>query len=1243
MDDERPALVPVGTYYTATPSSPAGVSAVHFDDYQELIYVGHAQGHTRTFVMPACEPYTAHQAFYSPILGWMSDSSLNRGAIAVSAEGVKLVGRRGMPIWTLTAKNDFKSANLFAMARAPQSAAAHEMLVSASFARLCVVNYERGAILRDLAADEMQEVHVMCGAGAHTVVAGAANGALKVFDARTWRPTVSLAVQPGPFSAVVAASEHLILTTGAHSARNVVDVIDLRTQALLGSIPVPAALLTALPGSDARAVAIGEAGVASVLDAATLSVTDTVTLFDPEAVVPIGESDDDDDGDPVLPMPPSYSCVHASSSGDLVAIGDWEGNVHFWSRAATTPSVDTDSGILDWTPEDAPRVNAVSEPTVVPSMVTPTDPVHWDPKVALNEFGMPRYTAPLLSGTWPEHIMHSVGLPPVVIAPSIMTNARGTDALKSAPKPASLQRNQWPYKTKPEVPRFKSARRNRSRSRGRSAGEGKSILDDYKQMEIQYSRFGVQDFDFRFFNPTPYAGLETAVPQSYVNNYLQALFYARGFAQCAIQHSVSPTCTKELCLLCETGYLFRMLQQAQGQEIVCRAANWCSTFGHVRETTVMNLRENPAVPFPSIGGTMAQCARFLFDQFKRDADSVAVVEEFRARLLTRSECAGCHTRKEKVVDAFTVDLAYPGARINHPDTTFVDLLRASMVTTESSRVWCSKCRQYKATTQDRAPIRLPNVLHVNCNVRTDWNSDWWCTKDNHFTGVQGSHFMPLRVKIWLDDEQALQIEQAADDASGDDIYALAAVVFEVSEGRPHIASHVEVEENQWYMFNDFLVRHIPENQVLQFPRWKTPTILHYRRMVPQAPSADGVMYTQAGPLTVSSDPDMPLDPIITPTELVSILEGVHVINPTRCVATMDPLRAGEVVHPGFLCAIDAEFVSLQEEEAEYTSDGVKRVTRPARLSLARVSVVRGSGARAGSVCIDDYIEQRDPVVDYVTAYSGIEPSDLDHDVSTRHLVPLKAAYRRLRCMADAGAVFVGHSLEQDFRIINLVVSPDQVVDTVKLYHLPSQPRKLSLKFLAWAALGLHVQVGNHDSVEDARTALALYNKYLEMKAVGSWDDFLLEIYDLGHRNAFRPPPAPAHSYSSGVIGGGSTEFVPVGGTPMIPLGMAGGGATVYAAAPPLANIPGATMAAVAAAAVAPLHFPPPQPPSSLSGQHVAAALPIQPPQMQQQRATPVPQLQPQPVPAPVQPQQPRAPNFAAVVAGRAMPSSNRWA
>jgi PAB-dependent poly(A)-specific ribonuclease subunit 2 len=84
------------------------------------------------------------------------------------------------------------------------------------------------------------------------------------------------------------------------------------------------------------------------------------------------------------------------------------------------------------------------------------------------------------------------------------------------------------------------------------------------------------------------------------------------------------------------------------------------------------------------------------------------------------------------------------------------------------------------------------------------------------------------------------------------------------------------------------------------------------------------------------------------------------------------LSASEVPSsPGYLVALDAEFVALVKEELEVHSDGTKSVVRPSRLGLARVSCIRGQGPLEGTPFIDDYIVSDEPVVDYLTEYSGV--------------------------------------------------------------------------------------------------------------------------------------------------------------------------------------------------------------------------------------------------------------------------------
>jgi PAB-dependent poly(A)-specific ribonuclease subunit 2 len=288
--------------------------------------------------------------------------------------------------------------------------------------------------------------------------------------------------------------------------------------------------------------------------------------------------------------------------------------------------------------------------------------------------------------------------------------------------------------------------------------------------------------------------------------------------------------------------------------------------------------------------------------------------------------------------------------------------------------------------------------------------------------------------------------------------------------------------NDWHIFNDFLVQPITKEDALRFdPAWKLPSVLAYQLKSLNHQISD----------RWKSQLDTSLLHLRAPSRLTQEPEDLVLLTEDESPA---------------LVGIDSEFVSLQSEEIEIKADGTRETVRPSRLGLARVSVLRGDGPQQDVPFIDDYISITEPIVDYLTAFSGIQPGDLDPNLSKHSLVTLKKAYKKIWLLLNLGCTFVGHGLLKDFRTINIHVPRGQVIDTVDLWFIKARARKLNLRFLAWLLLHEDVQGGeSHDSVEDARTALRLWRKYEEVRAQGKTEETLEWVYKRGRDVGFRAP------------------------------------------------------------------------------------------------------------------------------------------
>ncbi|KAI9355473.1 hypothetical protein BD770DRAFT_411681 [Pilaira anomala] len=145
-------------------------------------------------------------------------------------------------------------------------------------------------------------------------------------------------------------------------------------------------------------------------------------------------------------------------------------------------------------------------------------------------------------------------------------------------------------------------------------------------------------------------------------------------------------------------------------------------------------------------------------------------------------------------------------------------------------------------------------------------------------------------------------------------------------------------------------------------------------------------------------------------------------------------------------------------------------------TLARVTLIDEDGTKL----LDEMVKPDEPIIDYLTKYSGITPEAMSNAQCS-----LRRAQKHVRKIVDHNTILVGHGLENDLKALRL--AHPYCVDTSLLYdHHRGPPYKPSLRFLARNYLKRHIQDRNeahigHDSAEDAVATLDLFKLKLANK------------------------------------------------------------------------------------------------------------------------------------------------------------------
>jgi Ubiquitin carboxyl-terminal hydrolase/Exonuclease len=277
-------------------------------------------------------------------------------------------------------------------------------------------------------------------------------------------------------------------------------------------------------------------------------------------------------------------------------------------------------------------------------------------------------------------------------------------------------------------------------------------------------------------------------------------------------------------------------------------------------------------------------------------------------------------------------------------------------------------------------------------------------------------------------------------------------------------------KGDWWMFNDFVLQPSDERAAVTFADWRHPSTMFFGREDYQYDSQckcdDSSASVALANLSLAPSNPVPVAPFrrqIVPSSVLSLPS----LSQTPCVRLVasaaqsaktqtrlrekdredDQYQPPPLPEKGDLIAFDGEFVSVQAERVVLNAEGQKVIKEEGRMLLARISIISDGGPRGClavepviRVLVDDYILPSEPVIDYVTRFSGLVPEDLNPSQSRHAVVPYRTAYLKLRYFLDKGCVFVGHGLQKDFETANIFVPPDQVRLQYPLqypYNLPS--------------------------------------------------------------------------------------------------------------------------------------------------------------------------------------------------------------
>jgi PAB-dependent poly(A)-specific ribonuclease subunit 2 len=361
-----------------------------------------------------------------------------------------------------------------------------EILVAGWQDQMFVINVEKGEIRKQVKTEN----HYTIMKRSRYICAATKNGTIDILDAATFELVKSWAAHASMINDMDA--QHDFIVTCGYSLRQnqsymldpLVNVYDLKNMKPIQPIPFPAlaAHVRLHPKMSTTSFVMSSQGQLHIVDLMNVNTSNVRQAN-------------------VLTY---LTMLEIAPSGEAIALADAECNIHLWGSPSRIHFADLSHPIEFSDPDEAHQQ------------------LDWNDS-PLNSIGMPYYRDVLLSA-WPSHNIYEVGAPPVRIDPQLLSTLTTPEGCNWSygPNPRKKRRNQAENTRQVErsggsiqAPKFLSEKARESANTSNtierrisdvadalSAAELSSLKSEvpamYRNVEIKYSKFGVDDFDFGY-------------------------------------------------------------------------------------------------------------------------------------------------------------------------------------------------------------------------------------------------------------------------------------------------------------------------------------------------------------------------------------------------------------------------------------------------------------------------------------------------------------------------------------------------------------------------------------------------------------------------------------------------------------------------------------------------------------------------------------------------------------------------